>query len=145
MIAGPRVDESCEAASVMGGHGRGGKSWVSCSFYAVAHNCPPPARSFSNVIAMWSSIGASMVVVNLIATAAAHGRGGWDWVSGLPSCWGHCLDDNGCNSKQCQSFQVLDIPSDSLMWYQVSAKQARMMTTSRVALNAWYGRATPTG
>lgn len=111
------------------------------------HVCPPSTRSFMNGAAMWSSIGVSVMVVNLIATASAHRRGGWDWVSGLPSCWGSCLDDNGCNSRRCQLFQVLDGAShvSLLMRYQVSAKQVRMTTTSRTRSNAWCGRATRTG
>ncbi|KAF1974986.1 hypothetical protein BU23DRAFT_597951 [Bimuria novae-zelandiae CBS 107.79] len=50
---------------------------------------------------MWFSIAAALVVVSLIVEAAAHGRGGWDWVHGLPSCWGNCLDESGCNSRRC--------------------------------------------
>ncbi|KAK7193652.1 hypothetical protein DPSP01_000203 [Paraphaeosphaeria sporulosa] len=48
---------------------------------------------------MWFS--ATVLVVNFVVGAVAHGRGGWDWVHGLPSCWEDCLDNSGCDSKSC--------------------------------------------
>ncbi|KAF2447681.1 hypothetical protein P171DRAFT_429300 [Karstenula rhodostoma CBS 690.94] len=74
---------------------------------------------------MWSVL----VVVNLVVEAVAHGRGGWDWVHGLPSCWEECLDNSGCDSKSC----ICESSQDGA--YLTSAVECAVQSCSADGLN----------